>query len=179
MVAALTSYQIIPSSLFATDNTTAEKLKITLNVESLCPDCKNTVTKSFMPAIDNGLLDMVEVTYVTAGNVSSDGYKRGSSMFSFHCQHKEPECWGNIYETCMWRYAENDMQKYKVFYCMFNEVDNHSTKSEVNTAWHKCFEKFVGSIDVQMWIIDCSVNSDGFLMFDDNIKATPKHDFIP
>merc|ERR1711957_174370 len=76
---------------------TADKLKMTLFVESLCPDCKHTVTTSFTPAINNGLLDMVDLDYVVAGNASDDKFVRGSGAYNFTCQHGSVECLANVY----------------------------------------------------------------------------------
>ena len=162
---------------------TADKLKITLYIESLCPDCKNTVQGSFTPAIKNGLLDMAEVNYVTAGNASSENFKRGTMDYNFKCQHNDAECYANIYSNCMNNMAESEMQKFLYFDCMFNNlwaagVDKTSTMKDILDVWNVCLNKFV-SEDQQRWVFYCSFNGKGFNLFDDAIKATPKHDFIP
>jgi len=99
---------------------TADKLKMTLFVESLCPDCKHTVTTSFTPAINNGLLDMVDLDYVVAGNASDDKFVRGSGAYNFTCQHGSVECLANVYENCVVRLDSNRKRALQTVGCMFD-----------------------------------------------------------
>merc|ERR1712224_114318 len=160
-----------------------EKLKITLFVEALCPDSKHTVTTSFTPAINNGLLDMADVNYYLAGNASDDGYVRGSGKYSFKCQHDEIECGSNIDENCMLHHAPDRKTALLSIGCMFTEIMRHSTATETNDAFLKCTTQYYKTdFRTMVNIQKCKGSNikEGLDLFDDAIKATPKdHTFIP
>ena len=162
---------------------TADKLKISLYVEALCPDSKNTIQNSFTPAIKNGLLDMADVTYYLAGNASDDTYVRGSGEYKFTCQHDSIECGANIMENCMLRLAKDNKTALQSIGCMFDNIERHSDDVATYDAFVKCNTQFYkDDIPTLTNIENCAGPqiSQGFDFFDDAIQATPKeHTFIP
>ena len=162
---------------------TTEKLKISLFIEALCPDSKNTVQKSFTPAVNNGLLDMADVTYYVAGNASDVGYIRGIGQYKFTCQHDSIECGANIYENCMLRLGKDNKTALQSIGCMFDNIERYSKDKDTFDAFMKCNAKFYRDDHATLAnIVNCVGlhSSQGFDFFDDAIKATPKeHTFIP
>ena len=99
-----------------------KKLDITLHIESLCPDSLHAVTTSFDPALDNGLLEMADVHFNVAGNVTEIQINAKKDLYSFQCQNGDEECAGNIFENCLINTAKDTLTGLKSVVCMFQNI---------------------------------------------------------
>merc|ERR1712087_126741 len=174
---------IILLSLAISSANTAEKLKMKLFIEALCPDSKAAIKNSFTPALEKGLLNMVDLDYIIAGNASDEGYKRGSGLYNFKCQHGEIECQTNILENCIVRLDSNRKRALETVGCMFDKIYMHSTYQDTYHTFIQCMaQNYKDDIPSLTNIENCS-GADykrGFDLFDDAIQQTPKdHSFIP
>ena len=77
-------------ALLVTTVAVADKVKIELYYESLCPYSEAIITGSFNTAFNTtGFLDMAEVLLVPYGNAHE--FPNGDS-WTYTCQHGENEC---------------------------------------------------------------------------------------
>ena len=74
--------------------------KITVYIESLCPDCVDFITKSFKSFHENVKKpNLVDIEFIPFGN-AKEVYNTETKKYEFTCQHGENECYGNLIETC-------------------------------------------------------------------------------
>lgn len=78
------------------ESTQASKVNFELYYESLCPDCKEFITKQLYPTYQ-AIGSVINITLVPYGNAEEQ--KRGDH-YEFTCQHGKEECVGNLIETC-------------------------------------------------------------------------------
>lgn len=76
----------------------AEKRKIEVFFESLCPACQQFIQSSFTSfSKAEGHSDLAEVIFYPYGNAHES---RVGTKYQFTCQHGANECFGNLIETC-------------------------------------------------------------------------------
>uniref|UniRef100_A0A4W5RBB0 Gamma-interferon-inducible lysosomal thiol reductase n=1 Tax=Hucho hucho TaxID=62062 RepID=A0A4W5RBB0_9TELE len=93
-------------------NLAVPRVEVTLYYESLCPGCRAFLTQQLFPtwAMLHNIMDVKLVPYGNAQELPS-----GNS--SFTCQHGEPECHGNMIETCI-LHSVGRYSAFPVIYCM-------------------------------------------------------------
>jgi interferon gamma-inducible protein 30 len=93
----------------------ADKVKIALYYETMCPGCIEFITESLYPAF-MAVFDITDLLMVPYGNAEEE--KEGDH-WKFTCQHGEPECEGNLIQTCAIHLVNNNMTAVMPFiYCM-------------------------------------------------------------
>jgi interferon gamma-inducible protein 30 len=157
--------------LLLSTQVSSEKLKIDMMVESLCPDCLHTVTKSFAPAIDQGLFQIADVTFVPYGNAQETLH---GSIWSFKCQNTQDECYGNALYSCILHHMTEKQQANKALVCMFTAVNAKS--SNFPQSLIDCSKKYnFNASDVKA----CATNLEGNGLQHQAALATPKHNGVP
>lgn len=115
-------------------------------IESLCPDSINTVSKSFGPAFDKGLLDMADVEFVTYGKMA-ETYNEKTNLYEYTCQNGPTECWGNKFQACLMNDLKIDPRKFlNIMVCIYSFVDwkNHDFSHALMTcATAESFDLFI------------------------------------
>jgi len=74
----------------------APLVNMELYYESLCPDCKEFITKQLYPTVLK-VGSIMNVTIIPYGNAQE---KPAGDQWVFTCQHGPKECKGNIIHTC-------------------------------------------------------------------------------
>lgn len=116
-----------------------KKMKIEIFTESLCPFCKKFISNSVAPAVDKGLLDMVNLTIVPYGNEHIKKIKKGSDEAWYStkkdkhsCQHGYYECIGNTVENCFVHHLRKDkVKQIKALACLEDEAFKPATKKHL------------------------------------------------
>ena len=162
---------ILFTLLLLSTQVSSQLLKIDMMVESLCPDCLHTVTKSFAPAIDAGLFQIADVTFVPYGNAVET--QTGNS-YSYKCQNTQDECYGNALYSCILKHMTDKQEANRALVCMFTAV-NAKAKNfpEALTDCSKTYS--FSASDVQA----CATNLEGNGLQHQAALATPKHNGVP
>jgi interferon gamma-inducible protein 30 len=94
----------------------AEKVRVELYFESLCPYCQDDITGVFAEAFNTpGFLDMADVLMVPYGNAHE--YPSGDS-WTFTCQHGADECVYNEIESCSNKYIADKLTAFNFINCV-------------------------------------------------------------
>ncbi|XP_076001154.1 gamma-interferon-inducible lysosomal thiol reductase [Genypterus blacodes] len=96
---------------------TADAVHLALYYESLCPGCRALFTEVIFPTW-NLLQEILTVTLVPYGN-ARETFKEKKYVFT--CQHGEPECLGNMIETCIINMTSSTALQ--IIYCMESSTD--------------------------------------------------------
>jgi len=150
------------------------KFAMTLHIESLCPDSTFTAVKSFKPAIEKGLLEMVDLTLNVAGNVKETVDHKTAQEYFFTCQNGVEECWGNFYENCMLKHTKDQVLANNAVICVYENTN--ADKNKLVDAFMKCFKDYDLDHDT---INDCVVNGEANHLMHAAAQRTPKHNNIP
>lgn len=117
----LTIIAIASTCAFAA--TCSEKPKISLLVESLCPDSRNAVIKSFGPALAKGLLSMVDVKIIIYGK-EQETYNFQTKKWEYTCQNGPSECYGNAFYNSLLKIMGGFSSEYlDAVVCIYQNVD--------------------------------------------------------
>ncbi|XP_022333354.2 gamma-interferon-inducible lysosomal thiol reductase-like [Crassostrea virginica] len=150
----------------------ADKVKLTLYFESLCPDCKNFFRTQLTKTYTN-LVDIMDLTLVPYGNAREE--KDASGKWKFTCQHGENECVGNLIETCAIHLLKNISIYFPFISCI--EHDQFGTPQY---SAQKCAKQL--GIDLKP-IMDCSTSSLGNSLEHQMAQQTdalnPPHKYVP
>lgn len=148
------SYQVqdcnLPSKYWCLNREIAEKCEVTqackknvwnkskenaqifnfeLYYESLCPDCKEFITKQLYPVYKKTGTELFNLTLVPYGNARE--HWNGSS-YEFTCQHGPKECLGNIIEVCGIYLIKNKTVEMAFINCMESitsgKMEHHAKK---------------------------------------------------
>lgn len=150
----------------------SDKIKLDVNFESLCPGCGQFITTNLAPALDKGLLDMVEVTLVPFGNASET--KQGDK-WAFTCQHGQEECDGNAVENCVLKHVTDAMTKLKANVCI-EQIANIQGKG-FPAAIDTCSKQY--KFDAAA-VTACSQGDEGNALTHAAAQATPSdHQYVP
>ena len=106
----------------------AEKVKVELYYESLCPYSEAIITGSFKTAFNTpGFLDMAEILLVPYGNAKE--YPNGDS-WTYTCQHGINECLYNQIETCSNNYISDPLVAFNFIECI-ESIETQDTYHKV------------------------------------------------
>merc|ERR1711976_612224 len=151
---------------------TSDKISIQLSFESLCPGCGQVITTSFGPAIEKGLLDMVDFDLVPYGNASES---QVGDKYSFQCQHGEEECQGNILDNCIMAHAKDAKTGFLSVVCIeeYANVQGQGFDSALKT----CSSKYnFSAADVTT----CQKGDEGNKLEHAAAQRTPSdHSYVP
>ncbi|XP_056148700.1 gamma-interferon-inducible lysosomal thiol reductase [Lampris incognitus] len=156
-------------SNFTRSHQKAESVQLALYYESLCPGCRQYLTQMVYPTWIM-LQDILDVTLVPYGNAEE---KLVGKKYIYTCQHGEPECLGNMIETCLLNLTGS--ASFHIIYCM--ESSNDVIKSAKS-----CVDIYSPGVSWES-IMDC-VNGDmgNQLMHQNALKTqalSPPHDYVP
>merc|ERR1712006_28141 len=103
------------------------------------------------PRIEDGLLDMVNVTIIPYGNAEKKKVKKGSDRewydknhkTYYSCQHGYYECQGNIVENCFIHILRHDkVQQLKALACLEEEAFKETKQKKPVKSVRKLTKKF-------------------------------------
>lgn len=148
---------------------TAEPVKIDVYYETLCPDCRDYITKMLYPT--SVLLgDIMDLTVIPYGNAKEtyDGQK-----YVFTCQHGEPECLGNMIQACLLNLTKS--KALNIIFCM-------EAATDVVQAAKPCVDLYAPELSKEK-LLSCVKGDVGNQLMHQNALKTnalkPPHTFVP
>ncbi|KAK7082347.1 hypothetical protein SK128_005402 [Halocaridina rubra] len=103
-----------------------EPVKLTIFIETLCPDSIKFVVNQLLPTW-NALQGMISIDLNAYGNAKDSGIATG---YGFTCQHGPEECFGNMVLECAKRYV-NDVNSFLQFVaCFMFGIQPHHQRGE-------------------------------------------------
>ncbi|XP_040027943.1 gamma-interferon-inducible lysosomal thiol reductase [Gasterosteus aculeatus] len=160
--------QCLESNFTESHHKKTDQVEVALYFESLCPGCRMAFTETLYPTWVL-LSDIMSLTLVPYGNAQE---KPDGQRFNFECQHGEPECLGNMIETCLLNMT--DAAKH-IIYCM-------ESSSDVIKAAQSCAQLY--SPDLSWDSVTSCVKGDvgNQLMHQNALKTKalqPPHQYVP
>ncbi|NP_001006057.1 gamma-interferon-inducible lysosomal thiol reductase precursor [Danio rerio] len=147
----------------------ADKVKVSLYYESLCPGCRMFLTSQLVPTLIM-LQDIMEIDLVPYGNAQET---QAQGKYIFTCQHGEDECLGNMIETCMLN--KLGLDAVMVIFCM--ESGNDVLKSA-----QPCLGVYRPDVTWDS-IMQCVKGDQGNKLMHENAVKTdalnPPHQYVP
>ncbi|CAH1774015.1 unnamed protein product [Owenia fusiformis] len=101
-------------SVWKVNEVSPEPVKLTLYMESLCPDCKNFIKEQLFPVWAQ-LSNIIDLELVPYGNAME---RKKGDMWEFDCQHGKEECIGNLIETCAIHISNNVTRWFPFIHCI-------------------------------------------------------------
>jgi interferon gamma-inducible protein 30 len=158
-----------PSSNFKADN-----VIVTLYYESLCGGCHDWINQELVPTYEK-LSKYMTVGFVPYGNAHQE--PNGDS-WEFDCQHGPNECKGNMQQSCIVNYVQDQDAQIDIIHCIENSGDitaDHNVK--------KCLKDSSVATEMIDTIMACSTNEEGIQLHHkmgvktDNLE--PRHEYVP
>jgi interferon gamma-inducible protein 30 len=146
-------------------------LKIDIYIESLCPDSRNFVLKSFrnFQAFPNRA-QLADVTFYSFGNAIE---KLDGSKWVFECQHGENECLGNTIHSCAQARLEKDAYN-NFLICIFNDIGK--TRLDFKRSLSNC----LNNTELVGQILQCANSKEGNELHHRMARLTPaEHTYVP
>jgi len=149
--------------------------KLTIYIESLCPDTGRFMSQSFNKLyeskIRNKLASSVEI--IPFGNAHELEPIEGKRQFE--CQHNEKECFGNRLLLCAQQ--ELAQSQYESFFiCYFKKlVEVGRVKINIDESMTECFNGSTG----QMGLLKLCEQTEGNELLHKAGLETGEHDYIP
>nr|ACQ58865.1 Gamma-interferon-inducible lysosomal thiol reductase precursor [Anoplopoma fimbria] len=147
---------------------TSDQVEVGLYYESLCPGCRMFLTEMLFPTWLM-LNEIMSVTLVPYGNAQE---KPDGQKYVFECQHGEPECLGNMIETCIMNMTD---AAFPIIFCMESSADVlQSAKSCVELyspklSWDSVMSCVKGDLGNQLMHQNALQTS----------ALTPPHQYVP
>ncbi|XP_066985793.1 uncharacterized protein [Macrobrachium rosenbergii] len=156
-------------ALNAFSGVSGDRVKVTVYLQSLCPDTVRFFLRQLYPTWQD-LQDIMDLEFVPFGKARATPSESGG--FKFVCQHGEEECYGNLVMTCVQNSLPISTQV-EFFHCMFSQKNPAQAGS-------KCSEKI--GIDWKP-LEDCAKSDLGAeLLYQNGVKTAslkPRVHFIP
>ncbi|KAJ8278689.1 hypothetical protein COCON_G00057550 [Conger conger] len=150
-------------------NPAVPKVEVALYYESLCPGCRAFLVEQIFPTWVM-LNDIMDVRLVPFGNAVETQHLE---KYEFQCQHGEPECLGNMLETCIMKLV-GDMG-FLIIFCM-------EAAADVLTAAQPCVQLYAPSVKWEA-IMTCAKGDQGMQLMHENAEKTkalnPPHEYVP
>ncbi|KAK9715986.1 hypothetical protein RND81_06G203900 [Saponaria officinalis] len=147
----------------------AQKVKLTLYYEALCPFCSYFIAHDLPNLFTDGLISVVDLRLVPWGNAAFD------SSGSFQCQHGAGECLLNTVEACAVEAYPDPYKHYFLIQCI-----ESLAYQQREAEWQNCFGQV--SLDSQR-IFDCYNQGVGRQLELQNAYKTnqlnPPHAYVP
>lgn len=147
--------------MYASENTTNQKVKIGIYYESLCPDSRRFFVKQLLPVYKE-IASIIEPTLVPFGHARIVGPNKMA------CQHGPRECENNRFAACVQSKASNDADMINTVGCLF------SSKMQVQDCIAKNLP-YATYDDIEK----CKSSNDSFSMMETNEKLTGQVSYIP
>ena len=148
--------------------------KIQIYIESLCPDCYFFITKSFKSFYENVKNpNLAEIEFIPYGN-AQEVYNSQNKLWEFTCQHGEPECYGNLIETCAIQ-TLGKIKSYETIICL------ESNFEEYDFDFDKTLEYCMINDQTNLGLIKECVSSDigNYYQHQMALKTDKKHLWVP
>ena len=148
--------------------------KIQIYIESLCPDCYFFITKSFKSFYENVKNpNLAEIEFIPYGN-AQEVYNSQTKLWEFTCQHGEPECYGNLIETCAIQ-TLGKIKSYETIICLESNVE------EYDFDFDKTLEYCMTNDQTNLGLIKECVSSDigNYYQHQMALKTDKNHHWVP
>ena len=147
--------------------------KIQVYIESLCPDCYNFIVgpfKEFYEKVKRPNLAQIE--FIPYGN-ANEKYNTQTKKWEFTCQHGEPECYGNLIETCAIQ-KMGRINSYSAILCLESNIEEYDFDFDKTLEF--CFKEDQTTLNE----IKTCVSSDmGNLYEHQMAQKTESHFWVP
>ena len=148
--------------------------KIQIYIESLCPDCYFFITKSFKSFYENiKNPNLAEIEFIPYGN-AQEVYNSQNKLWEFTCQHGEPECYGNLIETCAIQ-TLGKIKSYETIICLESNIE------EYDFDFDKTLEYCMANDQTNLGLIKECVSSDigNYYQHQMALKTDKNHLWVP
>ena len=147
--------------------------KITVYIESLCPDCINFITGSFKEFYEKvSKPNLAEIEFIPFGN-AYETYNQTTGKWDFTCQHKENECYGNLIETCVIQNLGR-INSYEKILCIETNIEKYELNFDDTLAY--CFENDPTTLEE----VKICINSDMGNYYEHQMaQKTGDHHWVP
>ena len=148
--------------------------KIQIYIESLCPDCYFFITKSFKSFYENVKNpNLAEIEFIPYGN-AQEVYNSQNKLWEFTCQHGEPECYGNLIETCAIQ-TLGKIKSYETIICLESNIE------EYDFDFDKTLEYCMTNDQTNLGLIKECVSSDigNYYQHQMALKTDKNHLWVP
>ncbi|XP_053186265.1 gamma-interferon-inducible lysosomal thiol reductase-like [Scomber japonicus] len=145
-----------------------DPVEIGFYYESLCPGCRGFFTQMLFPTWIM-LGDIMAVNLVPYGNAQE---KPDGQKYKYECQHGEPECLGNMIETCLLNMTEYSPL---IIFCMESSAD-------VIKSAQGCAQIYAPDLSWDS-VMSCVKGDQGNQLMHQNALETgalkPPHEYVP
>ena len=147
--------------------------KIQVYIESLCPDCYNFIVGSFKDFYEKVKRpNLAQIEFIPYGNAKEE-YNTQTKKWEFTCQHGEPECYGNLIETCAIQ-KMGRVNSYSAILCLESNIEEYDFDFDKTLEF--CFKEDQTTLDE----IKTCVSSDmGNLYEHQMAQKTESHFWVP
>lgn len=150
------------SAITTTSAPQTDRVKVEVNLESLCPDSRRFVSKQLVPTFSE-LRDIMQVDIIAFGHARTLGQNK------MICQHGARECEGNRRMACIIARANGDQNLIvPTIGCLFTM--GNSPKA--------CLEQHLPGIPFEE-IEKCKDSEESFKVMEDYEKRTGRIDYVP
>ncbi|XP_041847295.1 gamma-interferon-inducible lysosomal thiol reductase-like [Melanotaenia boesemani] len=153
---------------FLRSRQTADKVQVALYYESLCPGCRGFLVEMLFPTWVL-LNEIMSVTLVPYGNAQE---KPDGPKYTYECQHGQPECLGNMIETCVMNMTN---MAFPIIFCMESSAD-------VIGSAESCLKLYAPALGIDK-LMSCVKGDQGNQLMHQNAVATgalkPPHQYVP
>ncbi|KAK3406828.1 gamma-interferon-responsive lysosomal thiol protein [Eucalyptus grandis] len=119
-----------PSPSLSSDD---DKVKLSLYYESLCPGSADFIANHLVKAIDNGLINIIDLQIVPWGNAQID-----NRSGAFICQHGEDECYLNTIQACAIEVWSDLQPHFNFIRCVEDKISKGGLRSgKVSAAYQE------------------------------------------
>jgi len=147
--------------------------KIQVYIESLCPDCYNFIVGSFKDFYEKvNRPNLAQIEFIPYGN-AKEVYNSQTKKWEFTCQHGEPECYGNLIETCAIQ-KMGRVNSYSAILCLESNIEEYDFDFDKTLEF--CFKEDQTTLNE----IKTCVSSDmGNLYEHQMAQKTESHFWVP
>lgn len=137
------------------------RVKVEVNLESLCPDSRRFVSRQLLPTF-NDVGDIMQVDIIPFGHARTLGNNR------MICQHGARECEGNRRMACVISRAKGDQKQIiQTIGCLFKfEPPKQCIEQNLPGVSYEDIEK-------------CKESNESYAMMEENEKRTGRIDYVP
>ena len=147
--------------------------KIQVYIESLCPDCYNFIVGSFKDFYEKVKRpNLAQIEFIPYGN-ANEKYNTQTKKWEFTCQHGEPECYGNLIETCAIQ-KMGRVNSYSAILCLESNIEEYDFDFDKTLEF--CFKEDQTTLNE---IKNCVSSDMGNLYEHQMAQKTESHFWVP
>ena len=147
--------------------------KIQVYIESLCPDCYNFIVGSFKDFYEKVKRpNLAQIEFIPYGNAKEE-YNTQTKKWEFTCQHGEPECYGNLIETCAIQ-KMGRVNSYSAILCLESNIEEYDFDFDKTLEF--CFKEDQTTLNE---IKNCVSSDMGNLYEHQMAQKTESHFWVP